>query len=100
VTFDPVFDFTGLLVLTQLGQFDGEVVGRDQGVGVVLAQNPAAAGQGVLVQGAGLLVLTQLGQPDGEVISRVQGRSASTDRNPAGTWVKVAVEAGWAALIL
>jgi hypothetical protein len=58
VTFDPVFDFTGLLVLTQLGQFDGEV------------------------------------------ISRVQGRSASTDRNPAGTWVKVAVEAGWAALIL
>ena len=41
-------------------QVDGEVAGRGQGVGVVLAEHPAAAGQGVLVQLAGRLVLAQL----------------------------------------
>ena len=45
---DPLAELTGLLVLTQCGQPDGEVVGRAQGVGVVLAQDAAVAGQGVL----------------------------------------------------
>ena len=46
---------------------------RDQGVGVVLAQDPAASGQGVLVQVAGGLLLTQLLQVSGEVAGRDQG---------------------------
>jgi hypothetical protein len=32
---------TGLVVLTQIRQDDGQVVGRAQGVGVVVAQHPA-----------------------------------------------------------
>ena len=40
-------------------QVAGEVVGRGEGVGVVVAQDPPAAGEGVLVEGAGLLVLAQ-----------------------------------------
>ena len=63
----------GLLVFTQRGQLDGEVVGRGEGVGVVFAQDPAAAGEGVLGEGAGLLVFTQRGQPDGEVVGRAEG---------------------------
>ena len=43
----------GLLVLAQRAQVDGEVVGRGEGVGVVVAQDPAAAGEGVLVRGRG-----------------------------------------------
>ena len=39
---------------------------------MVLAQDPAAAGQGVLVQGAGLHVLTQRAQSGGEVTSKAQ----------------------------
>ena len=45
---DPLSELTGLLVLTQLSLPDGEVVGRAQSVGVVLAQDAAASGQGVL----------------------------------------------------
>jgi hypothetical protein len=37
------------LCLPKVGQVDGEVVGGGEGAGVVLAQNPATAGQGVLV---------------------------------------------------
>ena len=44
MTFDPLLDFGGLLVVTQRTQVEGEVVGRGQGVGVVLAQDPTSAG--------------------------------------------------------
>ena len=47
-------------------QVDGEVAGRGEGVGVVVAEDPAAAGEGVLVEVAGLLVLAQLTQVGGE----------------------------------
>jgi hypothetical protein len=40
----------GRLVLTQVSQVLGEVVGGDQGVGVVFAQFPAFPGQSVLIQ--------------------------------------------------
>ena len=50
----------GRSALTQPTQGDGEVVGRGQGVGVVVAQHPAAPGQGVLVQVRGPLALAQL----------------------------------------
>ena len=40
----------GLLVLAQRAQVGGEVVGRGEGVGVVVAEDPAAAGEGVLVE--------------------------------------------------
>ena len=43
-----------------------------EGVGVVVAQDPPAAGEGVLVQVAGLLVLAQRGQVGGEVVGRVR----------------------------
>lgn len=50
-----------------------EVVGRAEGVGVVVAQDPAAAGEGVLVEGTSLLVLAQPGQVDTEVVGRAEG---------------------------
>jgi hypothetical protein len=53
-------------------QEDGEG-GRDPGVGVVLAQDAAAAGQGVFVQPLGRLVLAQLEQRGGEVAGGGQG---------------------------
>ena len=49
------------------------LLGRAEGVGVVVAEDPAAAGEGVLVEGAGLLVLTQRAQVDGEVVGRAEG---------------------------
>jgi hypothetical protein len=63
---------------TQLAQVGGQVVRGAQGVGVVFAQYPAAAVQGVLVQVPGRLHLTQLAQ----ACSR-PGRSvrSSTSRN-------------------
>jgi hypothetical protein len=49
---DPLVQGAGLLMLAQLGQVDGEVVGRVQGVGGVLTQDAAPAAQGVLAQAA------------------------------------------------
>ena len=46
----------GLVLLTQIREYSGEVVGCSQGVGVVVAEDPAAAGEGVLGELAGLLV--------------------------------------------
>jgi len=37
----------------QRPQVAGEVIGGGQGVGVVVAEDPPAAGEGVFVQGAG-----------------------------------------------
>jgi len=48
--------------LAQRAQVQGQVVRGDQGAGVVLAQHPAAAVQGVLVQVPGRLHLTQRAQ--------------------------------------
>jgi hypothetical protein len=62
-----------LLVLTQLVQVIGEVMGREQGMWVVVAEDLPAAGEGVLVEAASLLVLTQLVQGIGEVMRRGQG---------------------------
>jgi hypothetical protein len=52
----------GLVVLTQSGQVASEAVGRAEGVGVILAQDLASAGQRVLVEGPGPLVVAQRGQ--------------------------------------
>jgi hypothetical protein len=51
----------------------GEVVFRVEGVGVVLAQDAASAGQGVLVDGAGPLVVTNFVQVEGEAAGRDEG---------------------------
>jgi hypothetical protein len=39
---------TGLLVLTQCPQVDGDIVSGGQGVGMVVAQHPTVARHGVL----------------------------------------------------
>jgi hypothetical protein len=49
-----------------------EEVLRSAGVGVVVAENPAAD-EGVLGQGTGGLQVAKVGQPDGEVAGRDQG---------------------------
>ena len=46
-----------IVCLAERAQVDGEVVGGVQGVGVVVAQDAAAAVEGVLVQVAGGLDL-------------------------------------------
>ena len=55
-----------IICLAQLTQVDGQA-GRDQGVGVVLAQDAAAAVEGVLIQDAGGLYVAQLAQVVGQV---------------------------------
>ena len=80
---DLVLDFTGLLIITQRMQVLGEVGGRGQGVGVVVAQDPAFAGEGVLVQGAGLLVVPQRMQVPGEGFAAIPWSSAGSRRSPA-----------------
>jgi hypothetical protein len=45
----------------------------EQGVGAVVAQHAAAAGEDVLAEGAGLLVLAHLAQVDGEVVGGAEG---------------------------
>jgi len=54
-------------------QADGQAVGGGQGVGVVLAQDAAAAGQGVFVSLPGRLVLPGRTQADGQVAGGGQG---------------------------
>jgi len=54
----PLLQFTGLLVLTQRIQVAGEVVGRGQSVGVVLAERVTARLVGALEQSAGRSGLT------------------------------------------
>jgi hypothetical protein len=46
---DVVVQLPGRMVLAQLGQRADELEGGGQGVGVVLAPDAAAAGQGVFV---------------------------------------------------
>jgi hypothetical protein len=53
---------TGPVVLTQTRPDSGQAVGQTQGVGVVIAQYLAGAGEGVLTELAGPLVLPQLPQ--------------------------------------
>ena len=59
---------------------------------MVLAQDPAAAGQGVLVEGAGLLVVTQCGQVGGEVVGRGEGVGVVLAQDPASAGQSVLVE--------
>jgi hypothetical protein len=47
-----------LLVLAQGVQVGCQVVGRDEGVGMVVTQHAAAPGKGVLVERAAPVVLT------------------------------------------
>jgi hypothetical protein len=62
-----------LAVLTQIRQGSGKGMGRAQSVGVVLAQCPAAAGEGVLAELASPLMLAQLSQGSGKAVVRAQG---------------------------
>jgi len=62
-----------LLALAQRAQVGCKVVGRDEGVGMVVTQHPAAPGDGVLVECAGLLVLAQLAQVGREPAGRGEG---------------------------
>jgi hypothetical protein len=48
-----------LLILAQWAQIGREPAGRGEGFGVVLAQNPAEADEGVVLELACLLVLAQ-----------------------------------------
>ena len=53
-------EVAGPLVVAQLGEVDGEVVGGGEGVGVVVAEGAAASVEGVLVQFASPLEFAQL----------------------------------------
>jgi len=61
--------------LLQQAQVGGEVAGGDQGVGVVGAQHPAVAVEGVLVQVAGGLHLPRRAQDIGGVAGGDQVRA-------------------------
>jgi hypothetical protein len=53
---DPLLQLVRLVVTTQDTEVSGEVAGRGQGAGVVVAQYPAA-GEGVLLELAGLFIV-------------------------------------------
>ena len=78
-----IVHLAGLLVLAQRAQVSGEVVGRAQGVGVVITEHPAVADQGVLAELAGLLVLTQRAQASGEVMGQAQRVGVVITQRPA-----------------
>ncbi len=59
---------------------------------MVLAEDPATAGEGVLVEGAGPLVLTQPAQVDGEVVGRAEGVGVVLAQDPAAAGEGVLVE--------
>ena len=71
------------LGLAQLAQVGCKVIGRDEGVGVVVTQHPAA-GQGVLVECAGLLILVQLTQTGCEPAGRGEGFLGGRRLAPGG----------------
>lgn len=55
----------GPLVVAQPGKVAGNVGGRVEGGGVIGAQDPLAAAEGVLVEGAGLPVVARFGVSGG-----------------------------------
>jgi hypothetical protein len=63
----------GLLVLAQRLEVGGQVLDRQLSVWVVVAQDVAASGEGVLVEIAGLLVLGQGMQIHGQVVGGPEG---------------------------
>ena len=67
-----------------VAQVGGQVSGGGQGVGVVLAQDPALAVQGVLVQVAGGLHFAQLAQVDGEEAGGGPGCRGGPRPGPGG----------------
>src|SRR5262245_40466322 len=68
---DSLFRQTDLVRLVRILRDSGEV-GRFNGFGMVIAQDPAPTGEGVLAELAGLLVLAQFPQDGGKVVSRDQ----------------------------
>jgi hypothetical protein len=66
---DPLLQVAGFVVSTQRAQIDDKVVSRGQGVRVVVAQHPAIARHGVLVECTGPLVFPQGTQVDGDIVS-------------------------------
>ena len=62
-----------IICLAQLAQVGGQAGGGGQGVGVVVAQDAAAAVEGVVVQVAGGLDLAERAQVGGQVVGGVQG---------------------------
>ena len=61
------------LMVTQLLKVLGQVAGRGQGLGVVVAEDTAAPGEGVGVQVPGRLGFSELAQVRSEVAGRDQG---------------------------
>lgn len=57
-------------------------MGRTQGVGVVLTQDPAHAGEGVFAELARLLILPRLPQGGGEGVGRAQGVGVVLAQDP------------------
>ena len=60
---------------------------------MVVAEDPAGAGQGVLVEAAGLVVVTELAQVAGEVAGRAEGVEVVLAEDAAATGEGVLVEA-------
>ena len=70
---DPGRPLPGLLIVTQRPQDQAEEDGREQGDGVVLAEDSAAAGEGVVQELPGLLIVTQRPQDQAEEAGRGEG---------------------------
>ena len=61
------------MIFAEFAEIGREPACRGKGIGVVVAQDSAAAGQGVVVELAGLLVLTQRSQGEPEETGYLQG---------------------------
>src|SRR3974377_96648 len=84
---------SGVIVpLGQGAQVGGQVFRGGQGVGVVLAQDPAAAVQGVLAQVAGGLQVAQRPQVGGQVFRGGQGVGVVLAQDPVAAVQGVLVQ--------
>ena len=83
-------------VVAEGAQVVGEVVGRGEGVGVVLAEDAAVAGEGVFVDDAGLFVLADVAQACGEVVGGGEGVGVVVAEDPAVARSRVSVRRSWA----
>src|SRR5436305_9192854 len=79
---DSLFPLTSLAGLTQNRQDSGQAVARAQSVGMLVAQDPTHAVEGVLAELAGLLMLTQLPQGDSEGVGRAESVGMLVAQDP------------------
>jgi hypothetical protein len=75
-------ELTGVSELAEVAEGLGETLHSLEGVGVILAEDPPAVGQGLLEQLVGALEVPQLSEGQGEAIHRLEGVAVAVGQHP------------------